>query len=539
MARTIGVADCETNPFEHGAVITPFIWGLMLPDEYHQFNSTIEFVEFLKDKEYIIYAHNGGKFDWHFILEYANQFEPINIINGRIAKFKIGACEFRDSFNLFPMPLKAYQKDDFDYNILRPELRDKPKNRKKIERYLYNDCQYLFDMVDKFIEDFGLKLTIAGSAMSQWEKIDGKAPKTTTSYFAEMSEFYFGGRVQAFKTGNYYKKFKFIDINSAYPYAMLFNHPYGGDFILKKFDGKIKEQNFYEVKARGIGILPIRAKRELKIEQNGEIVTISKGALYFPNDGEYYYFNANGWEFKLYSEFSSDFSVLAEYSALGFRNFSEYINKWYELKENSDKKSLDYIFAKLMMNSLYGKFGANPDKYTEYELIPTNCVEQHEENTEFEFCSTLANHALMEKPLTPARMRYYDVATASSITGFVRAYLYRAINAIEKQGGEVYYCDTDSILFTGDVPDGIDFNTELGGWDVEAEPTEAHIAGKKLYAMYPDDKGKWKTATKGVRLTHKDIKRIAEGETIEWKSEAPTFSLKRGVFYQERKIKKT
>ena len=74
-------------------------------------------IVFLQDKDVICYAHNGGKFDWHYITPYIDDYEPLTIIAGRLAKFTIGDCEFRDSYNIIPAPLSAYKKDDVDYNI--------------------------------------------------------------------------------------------------------------------------------------------------------------------------------------------------------------------------------------------------------------------------------------------------------------------------------------------------------------------------------------------------------------------------------------
>jgi hypothetical protein len=42
--------------------------------------------------------------------------------------------------------------------------------------------------------------------------------------------------------------------------------------------------------------------------------------------------------------------------------FKEYVNELYKLKENSEKGSINYIIAKLLLNSLYGRFGMNPYK---------------------------------------------------------------------------------------------------------------------------------------------------------------------------------
>ena len=70
MARRItAVADSETDPFEHGRVPEPFIWGLFDGRKYYEFSSTDEFVTHIKDRPYDLYAHNGGKYDWHFPVE--------------------------------------------------------------------------------------------------------------------------------------------------------------------------------------------------------------------------------------------------------------------------------------------------------------------------------------------------------------------------------------------------------------------------------------------------------------------------------------
>jgi hypothetical protein len=40
--------------------------------------------------------------------------------------------------------------------------------------------------------------------------------------------------------------------------------------------------------------------------------------------------------------------------------FKEYVDSLYELKYNSSKDSLDYIISKLLLKTLYGRFGMNP-----------------------------------------------------------------------------------------------------------------------------------------------------------------------------------
>ena len=72
--KPIWVADCETDPFKYGDVPEPFIWGIFDGVNYWEFLGTglyhtctvddiARVVDFLRDKEIILYAHNGGKFD--------------------------------------------------------------------------------------------------------------------------------------------------------------------------------------------------------------------------------------------------------------------------------------------------------------------------------------------------------------------------------------------------------------------------------------------------------------------------------------------
>src|SRR5574343_877900 len=56
----IAVIDCETDPFAKGrTVIRPFIWGYYNGAEYREFRETHTLVEFLCERDEIVYAHNG------------------------------------------------------------------------------------------------------------------------------------------------------------------------------------------------------------------------------------------------------------------------------------------------------------------------------------------------------------------------------------------------------------------------------------------------------------------------------------------------
>jgi hypothetical protein len=123
------------------------------------------------------------------------------------------------------------------------------------------------------------------------------------------------------------------------------------------------------------------------------------------------------------------------------------------------------------------------------------------------------------------------VATAASITGHVRAFLWRSINAVV----DPVYCDTDSILCrdTGSLVIG----EELGQWSVETTVSVAYVAGKKLYTMKTPDG--WKTASKGVKASHEQVKAAALGESVFVERETPTYSAKSAPTFNNRIIRNT
>ena len=524
--RPIWVADAETDPFKKGRVPKPFIWGLYTGEEYHEFFNTEELIEFIEDKKVILYAHNGGKFDWHFITQYIPDFEPLTVINGRLAKFCIGECELRDSYNIIPAPLSAYKKDEIDYALFEPGERDKPENMKAIREYLQSDCIYLHEMITAFIEEYGLNLTQASAAMKVWSKMSGiKKPQSSDFYYEDMVRYYYGGRVQCFEVGIIDTDFSVVDINSAYPFAMTNKHPWGINYSMHDHLPDLPDEElgrcFITMTARSMGAFPYR-------EKNG---------LQFPDDGEIREFNITGWEYIAARDTDClkdvNITIVREYfEAI---DFIEYVEHFFAMK-NEAKTAGDaarYLFAKLFLNSLYGKFASNPQNYQEFMTVPANMIEGACEDG-WSYCKLLCEEtAVVNKPLDEEKHRYYDIAVAASVTGFVRAYLWRNIHSTK---GTMLYCDTDSIAarYVADIPQ----SKKLGDWELEAECNFAAIGGKKLYAFRKKD-GKWKTASKGVRLEHHEIVAIARGETVVHVPEAPTFSVKGPVRFTPRSIKMT
>ena len=542
--RPIAVADSETDPFKMGRIPQPFIWGYYDGNTYEEFDRTIDFINFVYDKEIILYAHNGGKFDWHFILDFIEPFTPVSIINGRIAKFKIGSCEFRDSFNILPTALSAFAKEEFDYALMEPEEREKPHNKKKIQHYLYKDCVYLYEYITGFIDRFGMTLTQASAAMKQWKQISGLEPPNDDGGFIyeNFKQFYFGGRCQSFEYGIINDDFCMVDINSAYPYAMLSMHPYGTDHY------EMDEKDFHRLTSaqKGTCFMVVTAISGGALPFRGD-----DNSLYFPDDSVKRTYRITGWEYlaALDTNTAEIFDITEIWYFPEQTDFSKYIMHFYEqrkvAKQTGDKAG--NIFCKLLMNSLYGKFGSNPDEYRNYETCEEEYLNEDgevydsEKDRTWHFAGDFGPLILISSELYASQKRYYNVATAASITGFVRAYLWRAICGCDG----VLYCDTDSIAARNvrDLPNG--YGVELGQWEKEGEFTRAALAGRKLYCFeknanyeqIEDDSDRYKTACKGVRLTPHEIIEVAKGKEIVYEPEAPVFSVHKEPHFMTRRVK--
>ena len=544
-ARRIAVADCETDPFSSylrlaGKFPAPFLWGWYDGKEYRSFKNTSDFVAFIKERDEILYAHNGGKFDWHFLLPHFNVYDEITLINGRIAAARIGRCEIRDSFTLLPVPLSDYKKDEIDYSIFTEELRSIPKNAERIADYLRSDCVYLFELVSAFIEHYGLHLTLASAAMHTWRHMSVRpVPRTNSRFYETFYPYYFGGRVQCFERGIINTDFSVYDINSAYPRAMYEMHPYDVDYSQR--NGFVEDADFYRVRCKSDGAFAFRAPE-----------------LVFPQDGEMREFFATRWELEAAEDTGSlrGAEILESVWFEGKTNFAEYIDRFYQLRleAKANKDVAMSLFTKLFMNALYGKFAANPENYNEYRIAHYADVVGFDK-LGWKFAGEFGPWALASAPLPPERQRYYNVATGASITGYVRAMLWRAIKASEG----VLYCDTDSVAVrkAGAI---IKCGSALGEWKHEGEFARAGIGGKKLY-IFEGARNWWtmpdgatvkaeskphekatrliKAASKGVRLSFTDLWKVARGEMVVYESDVPTFSALHPPLYLSRDIKMT
>lgn len=549
-AKRIMACDAETDPFLHRRVPFPFIWGLYDGRDFETFASTESFVDRVRDLDIILFAHNGGKFDFMYLLPHIRETKA-QIINGRIVSMFLGACELRDSFSIIPEPLRNFgDKRSIDYNKLEAKVRHNHKD--EINEYLFYDCKILFEACSAYMAQAGRKKTIASNALAYAKRLGINPGKSNHRFDTKYRRFYYGGRTECFAPGTH-ENIKILDIHSAYPFAMVHDHATGTEF---ERGARIEDLSDDEI-ARSFIVIECNSKGAFPKRVNGP-----QGGLSFPY--EYDEYHITGWEYLV----ARDYKLFDHANIRSIRttkntiNFKEYVTHWYEKKSSISKKDdpINYTIAKIMMNSLYGKLAQNITKYYDYKIvpggteicefepdkIPANCKLCGEKDfdhgwqlaTEFDGHEIHRRSSLFKYKLKfgaewEARSLYNNVATGASITGFTRGHLLRAMCIVGREN--VIYCDTDSIICKQgtnitDVPQ----SKALGDWELEYDNAPiGHFAGKKLYAIRTgefDKAGKPidKIASKGSKLAYDDLEAIISGKTVQWKSPAPSFSVTSG-----------
>ncbi len=512
-----GVLDFETDPFKNGRVPKPFAGCVLLrgrePVVFWGDRCAQEIADYLRElPKCTLWAHNGGKFDFYFLLELADTGK-IEYRGGRIVKFTIGDVTLRDSYPLIPVALAAYEKIKIDYKKFERKVRQ--KNRDEITNYLIGDCRSLLSLLDGYREIVGRDVFTVGAAAFKAIKACGyKIEHGGPDHDERFRPYFFGGRVEALRVGPRLRgPWEYVDINSAYPFAMLSPHPKGTEFDHGYELPETAGPWFARIKAVSNGLLPVRG---------------DDGILEYPRDGLLREFHATGWEIVAGLETGTlDIrEVMEVLTPCATRDFSLFVKKYWKHRQDAKKKKnvIGELAYKLTLNSGYGKWAQNPEHFKEYRLEYAD----HDPGGEWDFTDDVAEGlSLWERPSTGGDWSYYNVAVAASITGYVRAMLWLAMC----KSKEVIYCDTDSMICrAADVNRG----DKLGEWKLEGIATSAAIAGKKMYALA----GMGETASKGAKLTAEEIQRVAGGEAVTWKSDAPAFHPTKGARFVKRTIKR-
>lgn len=546
------VADIETDPFKEWVTVDQqripkaFAAGIRYKGQqwiYWGPQCLKQLVAKAKEIGRPVYMHNGGNFDFHFLLPFINPLRCVFLMIGgkRIVSIKLPGTkknpgiEFRDSYALVPIPLAQWQKDKIDIRRLEPENRE--KNWPGIARYLGGDLRGLESLMTAAHDRMeGDHLTQASNAFAKLRKsLPEKLPKISEHFDKKFRPFYFAGRVQAFKRGRIPGQWDAYDINSAFPHSMCSLHWWGAGHTSQSEEPKAhKEQCFYELTCDAQGCFPLRTgeKVEYPTARNRYLVS--------------------GWELCKARELGlvKNEEIHWVHIPHELMSYDEFILPLYDEKKEAESAgdSGRRLFIKLEMNSSYGKFAESPDSHRDVTCVKiftkpvrdpkdrnrnpwVHCYDDEENG--YSFFQRDVHGDFGSKPKI-----FRNVCIAASITGKVRATLMEAIHK-----GSAVYCDTDSVFVPAGTQ-GITTGPELGQWKHEFTFRELHIGGRKLYAGRGRDPSKpltsplkWKTAAKGARMSPQDIVNVCAGKTVTTRFAAPSFSLLAGTRFVSRRIK--
>lgn len=544
--ENIAILDMETDPFDPvtRAMVCPFLAVLysdnfepivIWEEDKNAFAEKVYTAIYALPGQYTVYAHNGGKFDYMFL---------IHLLRGTV-RFKgralmcarIGRHELRDSLHIIPEKLAAWKKDTFDYLKMQRGSRD--QYREEIIRYCINDCRYLLEIVSEFVKRYGFKLSIGQAAMAALKQ-HYKVKTIGENLDGKLRQFFFGGRVECIRGRGYWSgEYNLYDVNSMYPFVMAsYRHPVSNEYTFRTGTPG-PNTVFMVVECLNRGAL-------VKRDGYGETSANEQSGQFFTTIHEYNVARQYG--------LISNVRIIQCVDCAELSTFEKFVTPLYENRQKVKAllKSLpegtpeyenakkDDFFFKYLLNNAYGKFAQNPRRYKESYI--TGVGEKPTEN-EPESWGTRPiyecnSYWIWERP--QEKLRFNNVGTAASITGAARSVLLSAIHSAV----EPIYCDTDSLICRSISQVEI-HPTKLGAWDLEKTYSDVVVAGKKLYAckvlgLEESNPKKFVLKSKGTTgLKWQDYLDLLKGEEIGTLNKAPTMTKAGRQFYMQRKVRAT
>ena len=515
-----------------------------------------------KYNNHSVYAHNLSKFDGIYLLRVLAQLglkKPIikdgNMIalpiNWNLRNNKIGTITFKDSLLMLPQSLRSLAKSfnveeksyfpfkfvnnpniSLDYvgnipsidqwNDITQEQFDSLKQenwslREESIKYCVQDCITLHQILVKFNElifdkwsvniiKFSTLPSLAFGIYRTKYMEENTIPKLQGQIFEDISKGYTGGHTDVYLPRM--ENAKHYDVNSLYPFVMSeFDMPVGP---IHKFEGDIfmYEDNpfgFFLCKIKTLLVDGKPMERPLlqtKVKSDNGVRTIAP---------------LGEWTDWLFSEEIKNVRELGGYKitvlkgyTFGRKNiFKEYINDMYQIKESysNDRSNPMYLISKLLMNSLYGRFGMKSELKI-HEIVKTSDIQGLQ--------AKYGELSLVEWKLThdlslvshPAPMEItahnfwndefhnnINIAIAASVPAYARTIMnyYLADNTLI-----IGYMDTDCIVIYEVIP----VSNELGKYKLEAKYKTVIFLGPKSYAGEHDN-GKTFSKLKGyMNSTH-------------------------------------
>ena len=497
------------------------------------FQSVADYVNWLftKFEGTHVWAHWGGHYDHRFVISYVTtlgwSWQTIQsgnlLIIIKIISSSGREINFCESARLMPDSVanigKTVGLEKLDVDRTKIEALTK----EEVETYCLRDCEivlkgilYLKDVFDSVGCDFAYTLAsistrwVRRSDVLDWirfyeQTLNGKM--TYSSDMLKADDFclpaYFGGRVEVFRTGLFNKKLYYYDITSSYPWSMTHELPtyFKGFFAppkdilealshcgISEATVHIPAGKFY------LPVLPMRFKGKLIFPDGtikGRWTNLELLALWERG-------HKKGVKIKIHGQ--------ARYEKMAF--LKPFVDMFYSLRKQAKKEGDEFrsYAYKILLNSLYGKLVENIDRKSILhgtDLV-NSAIEEYGKNSVIP-TSTPGIYSLNTQNLGPFR----HVAAGSYVTSYSRIRLLEGMETCLKEGGKIYYCDTDSIITDKEINTFKEQDaSQLGTFKLEYVFKHAEFVCPKVYRGKTID-GKSIYKVKGM-----PIKGISEKENI-------------------------
>lgn len=444
---------------------------------------------------YKIYFHNL-KYDFQFMREYLYSLQCrfygtdqslIIIRKGSPIIMRFGNVEFRDSANKMPagttvqamgdmlgMPKLESPRENFDAGWSK-DLTDDDF------QYVIRDALIVGTMMQKVHRSGRTHATTSGDAFASARAIFNKHhningfgqfdkyfPQLSVALDTKLRPGYFGGVNISQHVGCIIGNIIHEDVNSMYPTVMMYDLlPYG---VPKRTNDPVADgfQLFviiadmrFHLKEGELPCLRFKGKfdRDLEGMSSTDYVTDCK---------EWHHMTFTNIDMETFSDF---YDIEIDANTVEYFGFNaevgllkEYLEYWFEEKKNAPKNSVERMNAKLMLNTVYGRFGMSP----------------METDSSFVYDPELGDYKVVSDEYIGEETHGY-IPFAMFVTAHARRRLLECVRSVGAEN--VIHCDTDSVIHLGE-PSPLGHTDELGDWGIESTPVRMYEGGVKRYIEF-------------------------------------------------------
>lgn len=195
-------------------------------------------------------------------------------------------------------------------------------------------------------------------------------------------------------------------------------------------------------------------------------------------------------------KYGYEFEILEGFLMGKAKIFYKYIEDLYEMKANSSKTDSKYYIAKLLMNSLYGRFGLNPEIET-VKVVDNNVLEEIYSSKDSIDITPLNNDQVLvsyTENLEENSIKNISIPIASSIASLSRVHMSKFL---VKYTNNLYYVDTDGIKVDCELDPEEIHDKELGKMKHEYTLSEFTSLAPKVYGGIYENTSKEVVKIKG------------------------------------------